>query len=101
MQVSAYKIARLYGIDALANFHSEANAAEVEQCREDYRLANAKSIVIRSFNDGNNVYDVILQTDTWRAYRNDHNVEVTEDYIPIIGETMVRVVEAKSRILHG
>jgi exo-beta-1,3-glucanase (GH17 family) len=101
MQVSAYKIARFYGIDALANFHSEATAAEVEQCREDYRLADAKSIVIRSFNDGNNGYDVILHTDTWRAYRNDHDVEVTSDYVAIIGETLARFVEANSRILHG
>lgn len=101
MQVSAYKIARLYGIDALGHFYNETNAAEVEQCREDYRLANAKSITIRSFNDGNNVYDVVLHTETWQAYRNDHNVDVTTDYVAMIGETMIRIVEAESRILHG
>lgn len=98
MQVTAYTIARLFGIEALGNFYNEANSKEIEQCRLDYALVAKKQYVIKSFNDGNNCFDVVFDPMTMLAWRNDHHCDVTAMYAADCMRLLSDIVQAKARI---
>lgn len=99
MQVSAYEIVKAFGIDALAKFATEENKAEIAQCREDWRTANASSVYLRTFNDGNSVFEVVFSFDDMKARRTDCGTDVTAEHI----EEIVRVINRRVtlRVLFG
>lgn len=83
MQISAYKVAQAFGIGALESFWSVDNAAEIQKAREEYAQLQKKVVVLKSFNDGNNAYDVLFDVESLECWRNDHGgVALTmQDYL--------------------
>lgn len=73
MQVTAYAIVNAFGIDTLAKFHSVDNAAEIQRCREEYNALTKNVVTIKSFNDGNSIYEVQFNLDTFECWRTDYN----------------------------
>ena len=72
MQVSAYQVARTFGVEALESFWSVGNALEIQQTREEYAQLQKKVVVLKSFNDGNNSYDILFNVESFDCWRNDH-----------------------------
>lgn len=81
MQVTAIQIVKAFGIEALSKFYTIDNHNEIEQCKEEWRIANSVSCVIHSFNDGNSIFEVVFNYNEVKAYRTDYNVEVTSAYM--------------------
>ena len=96
MQVQAHDIVKFFGIDALSNFATAANAAEIAQCRQDWKDANAPTRELYSFNDGNNAFEVVLSFDTMEAHRTDNGTDVTQEYIDMVGDAIIRRVELRA-----
>ena len=81
MQVTAIQIVKSFGIEALSKFCTIDNINEIEQCRENWRIANSFSCEIHSFNDGNSIFEVEFYYNEVKAYRTDSSVDVTGAYI--------------------
>ena len=92
MQVQAHEIVAAFGIDALAKFATADNAVEIAQCREDWKVANSNTVYLRTFNDGDNVWEVIFSFDDMKAYRTDCHVDVTAEYLAQIIDVVNRRV---------
>ena len=81
MQVTATQIVKAFGIEALSKFCTIDNINEIEQCREEWRIANSGSCVIHSFNDGNSIFEVVFHYEKVEAYRTDYSIVVTGEYM--------------------
>jgi len=90
MQVSAYNVVINFGIDALKMFWSLENENEIKQCRQDWQEAHAVKVCLKSFNDGNNIFEVIADLDNCTAWRNDKNCDVTSDYAEEIFKQVIK-----------
>ena len=99
MKVQAHDIVKFFGIDALSNFATADNAAEIAQCRQDWQDANAPTRELYSFNDGNNAFEVVLSFDTMEAHRTDCGTDVTDEYISQVAAAIVRRVQL--RVMFG
>ena len=99
MQVQAHAIVKLFGIAALGKFHSFDNAEEIQQCREDWKDANATTRELRSFNDGNNIFEVVLCFNTMKAHRTDYGSDVTEHYAEQIVDAIAHRIQL--RVMFG
>lgn len=99
MQIKAHEIVKFFGIDALAKFASFDNAEEIAQCREDWKEATATTCELHSFNDGNNAFEVVFCFATKKAYRNDYDMDVTQEYIGQAVDALIRRVEL--RVMFG
>lgn len=80
MRVSAHNVVINFGIDALKMFWNLENENEIKQCLQDWRIAHAVKVCLKSFNDGNNIFEVIADLDNCTAWRNDIDCDVTSDY---------------------
>ena len=81
MHITAIQIVKAFGIEALSKFYTIDSINEIEQCQEEWRVANSVSCIIHSFNDGNNIYEVMFHYNEIKAYRTDYNVDVTGAYM--------------------
>ena len=99
MKFQAHNIVKFFGIDALSDFATEDNAAEIAQCRKDWQDANATTRELCSFNDGNNAFKVMLSFDTMEAHRTDCGTDVTDEYISQVVAAIVRRVQL--RVMFG
>ena len=81
MHVTAIQIVKAFGIGALSKFYTIDSINEIEQCQEEWRIANSVSCIIHSFNDGNNIYEVMFHYNEIKAHRTDYNVDVTGAYM--------------------
>lgn len=99
MQVQAHQIVKFFGIDALSNFATADNEDEIVQCRQDWQDVNATTRELYSFNDGNNVFEVVLCFATRKAYRTDNGTDVTQEHIDMVGDALIRRVEL--RVMFG
>lgn len=93
--MQAHQIVKFFGIDALSNFATEDNAAEIAQCRQDWQDANATTLELCSFNDGSNAFEVVLYFDTMEAHRTDCGTDVTDEYISQVVAAIVRRVQLR------
>lgn len=96
MQVTAHEIVKSFGIESLAKFATEENRAEIAQCREDWAFANASSTYLRTFNDGDNVFEVVFSFDDMKARRTDYGTDVTSEYIEEILKAVLRRVKLRT-----
>lgn len=78
MQVSAYAIVNAFGIDALSKLYSVDNAQEIQRCREEYASLANDEVIIKAFNDGNSIYEVVFNVSTFECWRTDYNQALLE-----------------------
>jgi len=78
MQVSAYDIVKAFGIEALGKFYSLDNAEEIQRVREEWHSLAKDEVIIKSFNDGNNIFEVVFNLTTFECWRTDHPETILE-----------------------
>ncbi len=93
MQV--HQIVKLFGINALSVFATEDNATDIAQCSQDWKDANATTLELCSFDDGDNAFKVVLTFDTMEAHRTDCGTDVTNEYISQVVAAIVRRVQLR------
>ncbi len=95
MKFQAHDIVKFFGIDALSDFATEDNATDVAQCRQDWKDANATTLELCDFNDGNDAFKVVLSFDTMEAHRTDCGIDVTDEYLTRVVAAIVRRVQLR------
>ena len=96
MKFQAHDIVKFFGIDTLSSFATEDNVDEVAQCRQDWQAANATTLELCSFNDGNNAFGIVLSFDTMEARRTDCGTDVTDEYMSQVVAAIVRRVQLRA-----
>lgn len=97
MQVSAYKIVSLYGIDALPSFWSIDNEMEIQQARADWEFIHQGLFLLTEFNDGNEKFEVIYNRQDMEAFNSQTGSDVTQNYQIEIVKILLKVDDLRSK----
>jgi hypothetical protein len=97
MQVSAYKIASLYGIDALSHFWTINNEMEIQQARADWEFIQQDLFILAEFNDGNEKFEVIYNRQDLEAFNSQTGADVTKSYQIEIVKILLKIDDIYSK----